>query len=484
MYTQCPECGTVFRVTAPVLRAAQGQVRCGVCDTSFDALRFLSDDIDLEVNAASASRIAGAPPEPPQRTPPPATRNRASADEERALGEIAAQLARGAPPAAAPRPAPARPAAAPAAPASATQPAPARPGPAVRPVATPPPRPPPEPEEINVLEPSDVEDIVIGAGADDIPDASLEFDLRAADWEQVFVKDPTASAVTPLDLDLERPGASEPPIEAPDELVLLEDKDDPLARTDEYQTPDFTIDVDLEGGAAGEFAIEPAEGGEFVPLDVTEPAAARAAPAAEAATPIRPQRRGAASAPAPFGEEPEAPAPRAALAGRLATRAGVALLALALVAQVVHYYREPLSESPLVGPALSAFYARIGLPVEQHWDLAGYDVRQWGAQSEETAGVLRLRASIVNRLTRGQPYPLLRVTLEDRFGSRVGRREFTPSEYLPGRAAPRGLLAPGARADADLSLADPGNQAVGFELDVCLVRHGALACGADAKAGG
>ena len=58
-------------------------------------------------------------------------------------------------------------------------------------------------------------------------------------------------------------------------------------------------------------------------------------------------------------------------------------------------------------------------------------------------------------------------------------REFAPAEYLPGRSPPQGLLAPGARADADLSLADPGSQAVGFELDVCLQRDGALACGND-----
>ena len=31
MYTQCPDCATVFRVTAETLRAAQGDVRCGVC---------------------------------------------------------------------------------------------------------------------------------------------------------------------------------------------------------------------------------------------------------------------------------------------------------------------------------------------------------------------------------------------------------------------------------------------------------------------
>ena len=43
MYTQCPDCATVFRVTAEALRAAQGNVRCGVCATSFNALENLSE---------------------------------------------------------------------------------------------------------------------------------------------------------------------------------------------------------------------------------------------------------------------------------------------------------------------------------------------------------------------------------------------------------------------------------------------------------
>ena len=38
------------------------------------------------------------------------------------------------------------------------------------------------------------------------------------------------------------------------------------------------------------------------------------------------------------------------------------------------------------------------------------------------------------------------------------------------------MLAPNARADADLLIADPGDAAVGFELDVCLVRRGAPVC--------
>ena len=43
MYTQCPDCATVFRVTAEALRIAQGDVRCGVCSTTFNALENLSE---------------------------------------------------------------------------------------------------------------------------------------------------------------------------------------------------------------------------------------------------------------------------------------------------------------------------------------------------------------------------------------------------------------------------------------------------------
>jgi len=45
MYSQCPDCLTRFRVTADVLRAARGTVRCGRCGSAFDALEHLSDSI-------------------------------------------------------------------------------------------------------------------------------------------------------------------------------------------------------------------------------------------------------------------------------------------------------------------------------------------------------------------------------------------------------------------------------------------------------
>mgnify|MGYP001767489802 CR=1 FL=1 len=53
--TRCPECGTLFRVTAEQLRARSGRVRCGRCRTAFNALDHL-DEL------------------PPRRSPTPASR--------------------------------------------------------------------------------------------------------------------------------------------------------------------------------------------------------------------------------------------------------------------------------------------------------------------------------------------------------------------------------------------------------------------------
>jgi Protein of unknown function (DUF3426) len=100
-------------------------------------------------------------------------------------------------------------------------------------------------------------------------------------------------------------------------------------------------------------------------------------------------------------------------------------------------------------------------------NLSAYQLRQWGVTGDPAAkGTLRVRASIMNAAAQLQPYPLLRVTLANRFGTRVGEREFEPAEYL-GKATAR-MLSPGERIDATLDILDPGKDAEGFEIDVCV----------------
>src|SRR5579863_8882090 len=79
VFTQCSKCETVFKLSAEVLRAAGGQVRCGKCGEIFNALARLAEDpsafaaateteIDLEARADSILESA-APMQPPRPAP-------------------------------------------------------------------------------------------------------------------------------------------------------------------------------------------------------------------------------------------------------------------------------------------------------------------------------------------------------------------------------------------------------------------------------
>jgi hypothetical protein len=138
-----------------------------------------------------------------------------------------------------------------------------------------------------------------------------------------------------------------------------------------------------------------------------------------------------------------------------------------LIAQFVHQNRDWLAAHAPLGGSLGALYSKMGTPVAPPANLSAYQLRQWGVTGDPAGdGTLRVRASILNTAAQLEPYPLLRVTLANRFGGSIGTRDFEPSEYL-GKPTAK-LLAPGERADATLDILDPGKSAEGFEIDVCL----------------
>jgi predicted Zn finger-like uncharacterized protein len=86
LYTRCPGCKTIFRVTEPQLELRDGQVRCGHCRTVFDGrVHLISlappadgdhefDELALgppTVTLRSARSLDPPPPEPKARTPAP-----------------------------------------------------------------------------------------------------------------------------------------------------------------------------------------------------------------------------------------------------------------------------------------------------------------------------------------------------------------------------------------------------------------------------
>jgi predicted Zn finger-like uncharacterized protein len=62
MYAQCPECLTVFSLSAVTLAQARGQVVCGHCGVEFDALASLSEQLPPEPFEFLTPHIPDAPP--------------------------------------------------------------------------------------------------------------------------------------------------------------------------------------------------------------------------------------------------------------------------------------------------------------------------------------------------------------------------------------------------------------------------------------
>jgi hypothetical protein len=161
--------------------------------------------------------------------------------------------------------------------------------------------------------------------------------------------------------------------------------------------------------------------------------------------------------------------------------AGSGALVILLAAQIVNHYRNDIAATAQFNKPITALYAALGVHLTPRWDLHAYDVRQLGASVDSaSAGQIMVRASVKNGAHQPQPMPLLRVTLQDRFGNRIAARDVPPGSYLPRATADTAFLPAGQRIDAEMAFVDPGSNAVGFEIDACLpAPAGGIACAND-----
>jgi predicted Zn finger-like uncharacterized protein len=157
---------------------------------------------------------------------------------------------------------------------------------------------------------------------------------------------------------------------------------------------------------------------------------------------------------------------------RAAWGTAAVVMLLLLAAQILHRSRAELVMRPSIAPWMHRIYGALGMRLDPNWDVEGYRIVRRAQMSAITSadGATRLQlvATMTNDAARPQPYPLLRLTLEDRWGSAVAARDFTPREYLRESDRAANLLAPGEQADVELFVVDPGVDAAGFRLDMCL----------------
>jgi predicted Zn finger-like uncharacterized protein len=421
MYSQCPECQTRFRVTAEVLRAAHGTVRCGRCGSAFDALDRLSDmppPLRRALDAPSVAEAGVALAALPDQVP--AAEYHFTADDiekvfidarewQKQFGADLAPDDTG-----------------------------STPGPGAEP-------------RVVVDESEPLEDITLEGERISIEaPPGFEVDLDSTDEFKVVH---------------DVPDSAYPEEEDTGEVPQPEAIRDDIERT---QALDYLLEVEPEISATpprarvpGSPAMEPA-GAAPVPEPVPTPAPAEAASVGTLAA--QRWRRPEETDLETTAEETEPATGWRTLAWSL----GCLVLAIALLAQVTHHFRQDFVRHPTLGPVVRGVYERLGLPLSPNWDLAAYELRQWGNGDGPVDGRLSIRASLTNRASFAQPHPVLRLQLDDRFGESIAVRDFEPAEYLKNPAEASRLLGPSASTEAELVIVSPGEDAVGYRLDVCL----------------
>src|SRR5437764_4867344 len=418
MLTICPKCALTLLVTAEDLRVAQGYVRCGRCSSVFNALARLTEEgqiaeesVETEPPAPAASQTP--PPAPPDASPQSVT-------DEDAIPEDALEF-----------------------------------DPTTTDVASVFVEPPPNPlwtaatGTFKAMVAANQE-----AAPAQQPDSRSEEAAPAQDSDsQVDVELDAELLASILHIDLPEPPA---PRETPP----------PAARQPPPPAPRETPPP-----AAAQQAPRPAARG------TPPPAARQAAPPAPRETPPRAAAQ-EAPRPAARGTPPPPPAPGAPVRARSVAsqaraprrmrlgadlsastgaarllphllHAGSGLAVLLLLAQIVNHYRDELAATTRFHRPITALYASLGVRLAPHWDLRAYEVHQLGASVEPaSAGLITVRASVKNAAAQPQPLPVLRVTLQDRFGNRIAARDVAPPMYLPHTTPGSAFLSAGQRIDA------------------------------------
>jgi hypothetical protein len=157
---------------------------------------------------------------------------------------------------------------------------------------------------------------------------------------------------------------------------------------------------------------------------------------------------------------------------------GSLVLALALGGQLLVQQRDELATHPEYGPRIRAAFEAVGLRVYPAWNLSAYTVRGSEAVAGRTApGALDVVANIAVTGTEPVGLPIVRVTLRDRWNEAIGTRAFSARDYLDPASTLRDPLPPGTLIPVRVRIADPGTEAFGYEVDVCLMdRRTGLTC--------
>ena len=111
------------------------------------------------------------------------------------------------------------------------------------------------------------------------------------------------------------------------------------------------------------------------------------------------------------------------------------------------------------------------------WDIKGWQFEATSGSVDEGETTLTIVSRIGNRSDESLPYPLIHLSLTNRYEDIMGSRILEPGEYLDSGLDPSQPVSPGENFTAVLEVEGPSPEATGFKLNVCYrARPGSVRC--------
>jgi len=164
---------------------------------------------------------------------------------------------------------------------------------------------------------------------------------------------------------------------------------------------------------------------------------------------------------------------------------GILALVLLLTAQALHQSREALAVYPTFNDIAGPLYRAIGMPLSPEWDITGWRFETTRhsvddvAESENPDGSedVMIFSRIGNNSDKPLPYPMIGISLTDRYEEPVGGFTLDPADYLANNLDPRKLVEPGNTFNAVMTIRSPSAEATSFRLRACYRNaDGSLRC--------
>ena len=173
-------------------------------------------------------------------------------------------------------------------------------------------------------------------------------------------------------------------------------------------------------------------------------------------------------------------AERAARKRQYGIAAGIAALVLLLVGQYIHQARDSLATIPAFNSVVGPMYRAIGKPLSPDWDITGWRFEVTDGKTDDENASLAIVSRLGNRSETPLPYPIIAVSLADRFEEPLGSVTLSPGDYLEDNLDPRKLVEPGNSFQAKFVVSSLPENATTYRLRACYrAADGQLRCKED-----